>query len=271
MSTPRKYNDEQVKNLIRSYKPNLFHHTKLSSVQGILNYKSIYSIGTLWAIDSSTRTSIIFNRNRSYKQSAELGFIDYVYLTNINRINPDSQANTIYGKVAFEVSSDILLNKESFFYPFNTAYWGNYSSQQKYSDASIFEFTMQNGWASNEYLVRRKVDLTSFLTKIHICEKDEDEFYSILAETAPEWKDRIEIHKDGANMTKIDHEIVNLCVTLCDGERKFPASSLFYHEGNNEIIYAKDEESESIIGFKVIGNELFDLFDTNKKLGHIEY
>lgn len=91
------------------------------------------------------------------KITAEAGLIDYVFLSNLNRLNHHTLPvgdlrKDLYGDLVIEIDPMILLKRDFFVYPFNIGYdWKNRHSNQKLSDLSTLQ-KMINSWTAGAKL-----------------------------------------------------------------------------------------------------------------------
>jgi hypothetical protein len=106
-------------------------------------------------------------RMQNLKNTADNGFVDYIFCSFNNGI---SQQFNRYGVISFELSEEILFNKECFIYPFNFVFGiAGATNTDMFSDLSTWNSVVQKvpSKPSHEILIRRKIDLFSYVKKIH--------------------------------------------------------------------------------------------------------
>lgn len=274
MQTPATYTHEQLKVVIddiESKQGFLYHQTSISALSSIINLNSLYSMGTLWGIAPGTRTSISGNNSDT---NAQNGFIDYIYLTNVNRFShptlPRSgYKSTLYGNIVIEVKPSILLKRDFFVYPFNTGYDDNWNSEcfrmYKLSDLSTLRNVFAKKQLSNEILVRRKINIEYF-NKIYYLPEAKSSVEQVLNGKGIE---AVEIDSGVAAMS-IERPNFDIKFNLGKREVSIHSDELHYTNplSQNQIFFI-DKDSKCICEFDIKGDDLYPSGGDEVKVGTI--
>lgn len=274
MKTPTKYTHDHLQKLLISHgSPSIFHCTRLSNLPNILKQGCLFSVGTLWGIEPSIRLNAAFNGGKSkYDKAAEQGFIDYIFFTSFNRISSGCNVSPIYGHIALEFDSTIILNREHFFFPFNSGFdWERRGDQLKYSDLNTLNLMLKNPDPSQEILLRRAVPFARKLKKIHAFNQKKDEVLDILGKFREDVGNVTpEFHNEGGSM--IPHQTLvkldNIRFATINGKH-YDANFIFQIKDENEVVYLLDEETNCITKFSKIGDDLFYEEDKSRPVGNL--
>lgn len=269
MKTPTKFTHNQLKKIINNSKCKLFHHTRLDNLASILGKKAIYSIGTLWGLESTIRTNPAFNGSKNkYEDTAKQGFIDFIFLSNFNRIENGTLVKPIYGHVALEFELDILLNREHFFFPFNTGFdWDSRGWNTKFSDLSTLHNILNSPSPTNEVLIRREIPLAGKLKRIHAFNDSKAKVEEIVNKNKDDiFLETCYYDKGGASMSELNLIPCKEGVIVYNS-KKYSKDKLFQMKDNNESIFVFDEETNCFSKFLIIGNEIYFEEDKTKPVG----
>ena len=177
MPAPGTYTAKNFRETIETAFPDLriYHQTSISNIESILDDGVIYSAATRWGLSVSTYyglTAKTDGQAKGLKESADHGFIDYIFTSPINNLTLSGKQSRKWGTVVFEIDKTILFERESFIFP-KSIRWGfdtNFKPWEKASDASmwmeIIGATLPR-YRNRQVLIRRKIELAKYLKKIH--------------------------------------------------------------------------------------------------------
>lgn len=254
MQTPSTYNVEQLKGLLASVgTTSLFHLTRRKYLASILERGAIYSLGTLWGLDPEARQNVTGN---SAAKTAELGFIDYVFLSPLNRHRYFPQS-TIYGRIGFEVETKVLCERDFFTFPFNTGL-GWAQDGRKLSDLSTLRECLTTSSKTPEILVRRKVGIDS-VKAIHCFWDDKTYVDGLLQQLGLEIP--VISYDQGGIVQPMNAKPKNpdfgVRISVAGSERVISKTDLFVSHLSPDVLYFFDVDTNCVGEFKVIGKQLF--------------
>lgn len=184
MPTPNTYDLNNFKKIL-SQSVNVYHQTSIKNLANIIAEGAIYSAGTLWGKNPSVANAYFSSgrRRSNLKNTADNGFVDYIFCSFNNGL---SHKFNRYGYVSFELSEDIIFNKECFIYPFNFVFGiASAPNTDMFSDLSTWNSIVSKIplRPSHEILVRRKINLDTHIVKIHCFSSVHNRVVEILKDT----------------------------------------------------------------------------------------
>jgi hypothetical protein len=270
MATPMGYNRDQVREIVNG-SPNffLYHHTPVRNLAAICADKNIYSLATLWGLHPTKRQTLTGN---SARVSAEIGFIDYIFLSKINRVARNLP--TIFGQLCFRIQPEILIDKESFVYPFNTGFnWSEpYTQKLKKSDSTTLERCIQSQFLTDEFLVRRKVSL-EYVDAVYCFDND----HPLVQKTLDQSGWNIEIYNMGQTASgeqvrgikKVIEPNFDIKICIGGGEKNITRDRLHMNPDIKSNIVYHDRQSNCFSEYTLVGSKLFDQFNQTCEIGEV--
>ena len=161
--------------------------------------------------------------------------------------------------MSIEIQTKVLLDRESFIYPFNFIFgWNHASLPNRFSDLSTWNAVVTNRNLSpyNEVLIRRKIDLSAYLVKIHCFQGVAKSVMATLDKYGYNGKN-LEVHPDIATFGRGNMETERLA-EIEGVEYK----ALLSADGKLASIYniISDDDLDFLGRFAVKGNELIEVY-----------
>jgi hypothetical protein len=264
MPTPNTYDYDNFKTVIGSA-TNLFHQTNISNLPAILAQGVIYSPGTQWGVSPVSTTARYTVQNQAQRLAnlklyADRGFIDYVFCSFENGIQ---RQNNRYGVVSLEILPKILIERETFIYPFNFVFgWNAAPLADKFSDLSTWQFVIspRNRIPYNEVLIRRKIELGGNLVKFHCFQGVAAKVIAILDQFGYNG-DVLEVHP---NVTFNRRDMDTERLALIDGVEY---KALVSADGKLASIYnvISDDDLDFLGRYALKGNELIEVYPMSRE------
>lgn len=267
MATPQNYTRKHLQRILTSDSYELFHWTNLFCAKNIIATKKIYSIATLFGLNSLNLNflSSVIRKRQDLIVSAEHGLIDYIFLGNTNWI--EKKLPSKYGEVGFVIKpEEILLKKDFLVFPFNVGYHIKTSHpNHKISDLTILMEALQQSSPKYEILVRRKIVISEKIVKKIICRK---ELESELLDLLKEKKLNIKVEPIYVNDECRDNNMPYLIIT-----NPFDNKSQITIDKNNyvidkNLIYITIEHSNCVLVAEIKNDLIFDP-NTSEEIGKL--